>query len=146
MQFHVYDKKYTIQFLKFISVSGIGFLIDFAVYYYLTTHIGFPIAYGNMVSAIPAITWVFIFSTRKIFQTNNSKCSLWTKYVIYVVYQFVLLIVVSYLAQLIYNFLLPYISDVWIIGDYLNLLCKCIITPITMTCNFFMMKFLAERI
>ena len=66
MQFHVYDKKYTIQFIKFISVSGIGFLIDFAVYYYLTTYIGFPIAYGNMVSAIPAITWVFVFSTNKI--------------------------------------------------------------------------------
>ena len=146
MQFHVYDKKYTIIFIKFISVSGIGFLIDFAVYYYLTTYIGFPIAYGNMVSAIPAITWVFVFSTNKIFKTNKNTCNIVIKYAIYLCYQALLLIIVSYLAQLIYNFLLPYISDVWIIGDYLNLLCKCIITPITMTCNFFMMKFLAERI
>lgn len=135
-----------IQFFKFLSVSGIGFLIDFAVYYYLTTYICFPIAYGNMVSAIPAITWVFIFSTNKIFKTNRNTCSVGIKYAIYLCYQVLLLIIVSYLAQFIYNFLLPYIGDVWLIGDYLNLFCKCIITPITMTCNFFVMKFLAERI
>lgn len=139
-------KKFFKQFISFLAISGIGFLIDFAVYHYLTTYIGFPIAYGNMVSAIPAITWVFVFSTRKIFKTNKNTCSLGVKYAIYLFYQVLLLITVSYLAQFIYNFLLPYIGDMWLIGDYLNLLCKCIITPITMTCNFFVMKFLAERI
>lgn len=133
------------QFCRFIMVSGIGFIIDFSAYYYLTKYLVIPIAYANMISAVPAVTWVFIFSTRKIFQKTNSKYSLWTKYVIYIAYQFALLLVVSYLAQEIYNILYTYLFDIKIIGEYLKVLCKCIITPITMICNFIFMKYLTEK-
>lgn len=138
-------KQYLKQFFQFISVSGVGFLMDFSIYTVLTSKMNVSVSYANMLSAIPAITWVFIFSTRKIFMTNGNKFGLIHKYVVYLCYQVILLIAVSYLAQWIYDILYPNIHALWIIGKYLNLFCKCLITPITMICNFMVMKFLAER-
>lgn len=145
MQFDVRKKKILLQFFKFISVSGVGFLMDFLIYTILTANVGIAISYANMVSAIPAVTWVFVFSTRKIFKVANSKYSLRAKYAIYIVYQLLLLLAVSYLAQVIYDLLHPYVFHIIIIGEYLNVLCKCIITPITMVCNFLVMKYLSEK-
>lgn len=139
-------KKLMKQFFSFIAVSGVGFIIDFAVYYYLTASVGFSVVFANMMSAIPAITWVFTFSTRKIFQTTKHAWSIGVKYAVYLSYQAVLIVIVSTLAQWMYNVLLPYVFDIWLIGEYLNLVCKCMITPITMVCNFVVMKFLSERI
>lgn len=134
------------QFISFLVVSGVGFLIDFSVYYYLTSYMGVPIAYANMISAVPAITWVFIISTRKIFQTSRHRYRVEVKYVIYLGYQAILLILVSQLAQRIYNYLYPCVYSVHFLSEYLNLLCKCLITPITMICNFLVMKFLSEKV
>jgi len=134
------------QFLHFILVSGIGFLIDFTVYYLLTEKVGMPIAHSNMLSAFPAITWVFLFSTQKIFQKSAGRFSLGAKYLIYLLYQAVLLVCVSYLAQYLYGVFYPLAVPYRIVREYLQLLCKCLITPITMLCNFFVMKNLTERV
>ncbi len=134
------------QFLQFLSVSGIGFLIDFAGYYLLTAYAGVPIAYANMVSAIPAITWVFLFSTRRIFQKSTGRLPVWGKYIVYLLYQAVLLACVSYLAQFLYGLFYPWTEGLPLLRQYLQLLCKCLITPITMTCNFVVMKLLTEKL
>lgn len=139
-------KKIIRQFLSFIAVSGVGFIIDFSVYYYLTAFVRIPVIFANMMSAIPSITWVFLFSTRKIFQATRHTWSIGLKYALYLGYQALLLVIVSSLAQWMYNILLPHVFDIWLIGRNLNLVCKCMITPITMVCNFLVMKFLTERI
>lgn len=139
-------KKLIKQFLSFIAVSGVGFIIDFTIYCYLTGFAKFPVAFANMMSAVPAITWVFIFSTRKIFRATKYGWSIGVKYAVYLSYQAILLVIVSSLAQWLYNILFPYTVNMWLIGKYLNLVCKCMITPITMVCNFVVIKFLAERI
>ena len=135
------------QFLNFIVISGVGFLMDFFVYYILTEYIGFPISYANMVSAVPAVTYVFFLSTRKIFRTStNSKLKLKYKYLFYLMYQIVLVSIISLFAQKIYDSFYNYSFEFELIKNNLKILIKCFITPITMTCNFIFMKILSEKI
>lgn len=134
------------QFVNFMLVSGIGFIMDFGVFYFLTAALCIKVVYANMISAVPAITWVFLVSTKKIFQEGHTDIPVWLKYIIYLFYQACLLVCVSWLAQFIYDYLEPYVVGYEIVYKYLQLLCKCLITPITMICNFIVMKNLAERI
>lgn len=135
------------QIVSFIIFSGIGFLIDFGIYYYLTSNLVLPVMYANMVSAIPAITWVFVLSTRKVFlRSKNSRIPIWVKYVSYLVYQFILLSIVSYIAQFLYDMLYIYTYSIPLVHQYFQLICKCMITPITMICNFLVMKNIIERL
>lgn len=135
------------QILKFVFFSGSGFLIDFGVYYYLTSYLAFPVMYANMVSAIPAITWVFVLSTRKVFlRSKNSKVPIVFKYCFYLLYQLILLSIVSYFAQFLYDNLHAYVIGIPIIYQYFQLVCKCMITPVTIVCNFLVMKNIIERL
>ena len=63
----------------------------------------------------------------------------------YVIYQLVLIFLVSYLGDMLDSFLVLH-PDWGIIYDYHKLACKVIITPITMTCNFLVMRSLSEKI
>ncbi|MFI3173009.1 MAG: hypothetical protein R3Y58_11685 [Eubacteriales bacterium] len=132
--------------LRFIALSGAGWLIDMTVYSFMTYVIGFNVAYGNFISAIPAITLVFCVSTKKIFNTNKSGLSLKTKYLIYFAYQMVLVSLVSMFGQLLYNIIAAsFLGEITFIATWLKLICKIIITPITMITNYFVMKVLSEK-
>lgn len=128
---------------EFIFISGIGFLLDFSIYYVLTNLIKIQISYANMISAIPAITYVFFISTRKIFESKKSKIKIKYKYTIYFLYQFFLVSLVSILAQKLYDFMI--FIDFNYNFNY-KIIIKCAITPITMCCNFIVMKILSEKI
>ena len=82
----------------FYLCSGIGWLIDFSIYWLLTSQFGFPVTGANYISSIPAITFVFFVSTRKTFLCRPDGLSKAAKYLIYVVYQLLLLTAVSFLA------------------------------------------------
>lgn len=130
------------KFFRFIGVSGIGWVIDFVIYTLLTGVAHLPVALSNYLSSLPAITFVFFVSTRKLFLCRPDGLSLRAKYVLYVVYQFVLVTGVSFLAQwlaVVLPALLPFLSGL------AKLAAKILITPITMVCNFFVLKILAEK-
>ena len=130
----------------FIFVSGIGWLMDFGIYTCLSSFWGVPVAYANMLGSVPAVTFVFIFSTRRIFSSQRSRLGLRIKYAIYLGYQFALITLVSTLAGYLY-FSLSMVQVEWgFFYKYLNIIVKCLITPITMICNFLVMKFLIEKI
>lgn len=131
------------QAVKFIGISGIGWIIDFCIY----TTLGFfskNLLLNNMISSCAGVTFVFIFATRKVFQ-NNSKIPLKWKYVIYLLYQFLLIFSVSVLLKYINGAIHEYIT-VDIILKYSSIISKIIITPVTMVLNFFVMKGLIEKI
>ena len=65
-----------IQFIKFLFVSGTGWIIDFGLYSILTGIFKLQILYSNILSSIPAITFVFIISTKKIFKENKEGFSI----------------------------------------------------------------------
>ncbi len=133
------------QAMLFFLSSGIGFLIDFTVYYTLVRHYELRVIYANIISAFPAITFVFIISNTKIFDADKTKLlDKFRKYLIYLAYQCILLLVVSTLGEYLYNSYASIVSNV--LNDVqTKLLIKAIITPITMTLNFIAMKLLIEK-
>lgn len=134
------------QIIKFIFISGIGWLIDFTVYLFLTIKLNFIVGYSNFISGIPAITFVFLLSTKKIFEAKSEGISLKKKYCIYFLYQVFLMLTVSTIGELLYRSI--YSSNVFLIikeSNYLKIITKIMLTPITMLLNFCVMKLLVEK-
>ena len=138
-------KKIINQAVHFFIVSGVGWIFDFLTYILVTNIFNIRIFFANMISAIPALTYVFLMSNKKIFKNENSKISLKYKYIIYFVYQLILLLAVSFLGDLLYIQLGKIIKFDFIL-KHLKLVVKILITPITMTLNFIAMKNLIEKI
>lgn len=138
-------KKILKQFINFLFLSGIGWLIDFTLYLLFSNVFNLKIIHSNILSSIPAVTFVFFVSTRKIFAKNNSRISLKEKYLIYFLYQLILILLISLLAQYLYLLSLKNIS-MNIELKLLKIIIKILITPITMLINFIVMKFLIEKL
>lgn len=136
-------KKLIKQALGFIGISGIGWLIDFLTYTILGMFFKNYFV-NNMISSCLGVTFVFLFSTRTIFK-NNSKIPLGVKYIIYLVYQIILILIMSELLDIINEFLLSKIA--WsTIQMFSHIIAKILITPITMILNFLVMKGLMEKL
>lgn len=133
------------QFLSFLLVSGVGWLIDFTIYFLLTHFAKLNVALANVISSIPAITYVFLISTRKIFKSSTSKISLKYKYLIYFGYQLILVSCVSLFGEFLHDKLINIITISFLLNN-LKMVIKILITPITMTINFIVMKNLIERL
>lgn len=135
------------QFINFILISGTGWIIDFIVFYFLANKLNFHVGCSNLLSAIPAVTFVFMLSTNKIFANNNSRLTIKTKYFIYFIYQLILVSCVSILGQYLYDL---FSSSLLITGTLiainLKVFAKLCITPITIFINFVVMKFLLEKL
>ena len=130
---------------QFLITSGIGFILDFITYTILTQKFGFRVATANILSSIVGATFAFIVSTHKIFDTNKTRIPLYLKYVMYILYQMVLILAVSFLGEYL-NTLLTQNVDIAFINQNRKLICKVLITPITMTCNFLVMKAISEKV
>ena len=135
------------QAVRFFGISGIGWLIDFTIFLLLTECGGMKVVYANMSSSVPAITFVFVISTHKIFTTRPNGLPLWRKYAIYILYQIALVLVVSWIGEGLYHLLSETtIMSTALFAHNLKLICKILITPVTMTANFIVMKVLSEKL
>ena len=130
------------QALRFIGLSGIGWLLDFAVYTLLSIKAS-NLAAVNMISSLVGASFVFIFSTRFVFRNNHRIPLIW-KYCVYIVYQVILIVLISLLLSRI-NVLICACAPSFI-AAFSAVLSKIIVTPITMTLNFFVMKLAIEKI
>jgi len=130
---------------KFTLTSGVGWLIDFGVYTCLAVYVDVPVPVANMISSLPAITFVFCFATCKIFANKSGRIGLKSKYFIYLFYQAVLITMVSIFAGWLYVFCVEIMNRITEV-TCLKILVKCLITPITMCCNFVFMKIIVERL
>ena len=80
-----------------------------------------------------------------MFNKKKSNIDITMKYVVYFIYQIILVYLVSSLAQLMYDNSINVLTKAIIINN-LKIIIKLLITPITMTCNFFVMKILSEKL
>ena len=119
-------KKFFNQFIKFLFISGTGWLIDFGLYFIFTNILKYEVFYSNILSSIPAITFVFIVSVKKIFKKKKNGISIIKKYIIYFLYQILLIFLISLLGQFLYSVIIK--------------------NNVTMIINFFVMKFLTEKL
>lgn len=135
-------KKIFLQAIKFIGLSGIGWLLDFGTYTGLG-YISSNLVINNIISSWVGVTFVFIFATRKVFK-NNSKIPLKWKYFIYILYQCILIFFISKLLNIVNEVLLAQIP-VEVLIKFSPIIAKILVTPITMVLNFFVMKSVIEK-
>ena len=124
------------QALRFVGLSGIGWLLDFTVYTLLSTRVS-NLAAVNMISSLVGASFVFAFSTRFVFRDNhasrysgNIACTLPIRSCLSSCFA---------AARKINTLITTYISAALIV-KYSAILSKIIVTPITMTL-FFVMRF-----
>lgn len=129
--------------LKFFGISGIGWLIDVCIYSILSYIFNISVGIANIVSSFVAVTFVFTVSTRKIFQ-NTKKLKLKYKYIIYLIYQIILIFLSSFVIAWLKDIILG-LSIEWLV-PYINILVKIIVTPFTMILNYIVMSILIEKI
>jgi len=131
------------QAVRFVGLSGIGWLMDFAVYTLLSLRME-NLALVNVFSSLVGASFVFIFSTRFVFRDSH-RIPLWLKYAIYIVYQLLLIFLISKLLAWIAAFIALHAP--WeLLRRLAAILSKIIVTPITMTINFFAMKTVIEKL
>lgn len=131
------------QIIGFIGVSGIGWILDFTTYTILALF-AFDLFWCNSLGAVAGVTFVFVSSTRFIFK-NTGKVPLFVKYIIYVVYQIVLIYFISKLLVCINNMILS-VEVVKSYEFFSAIASKIIVTPITMLLNFLVLKNIIEKI
>ncbi len=131
------------QGLKFIGLSGIGWILDFFVYIILGLKFK-NLFFNNLISSLVGVTFVFFFSTRIIFQ-NKSKISLKWKYIIYLCYQCLLIYGISKTLLEVNQLILGNIN-IEIIRNYSTIISKILITPVTMILNFCVVKNIIEKL
>ena len=130
------------QAIKFFGISGIGWIIDFIIYTILTNKVNLSINISNILSSLIGVSFVFLVTTRKLF-INNSRINIKIKYIIYIIYQIILIISVSQIMIIIKEYLIN--IDIELLKNYIDIVIKIIITPFTMLINFIVMKNLIEK-
>ena len=131
------------QILRFLGLSGIGWLMDFTVYTLLSLRME-NLALVNVFSSLVGASFVFLFSTRFVFRDSH-RIPLGLKYVIYIVYQLLLIFLISKLLAWIAAGIALYAP--WaLLRKLAAVLSKIIVTPITMTVNFLVMKAVIEKL
>lgn len=130
----------------FTLVSGCGWCLDFGVYFLVAAQLGVPVAAANLMSSFVGVTFVFAFATRHIFANRQGRWPLRRKYVFYLAYEACLVSAVSLLAQGIFAWCTSSPYAAWFSDAQWKLAAKCLVTPVTLTCNFFVMRWLTERI
>ena len=130
------------QSIQFFGISGIGWILDFITFTSLSFISG-NLILNNTISSWVGVTFVFCFATKKLF-INNSKISLKRKYLIYLVYQCILIYFVSKALNEINIGLLSY-SSMDLVLRFSPILSKILVTPITMVLNFIVMKGIIEK-
>ena len=136
-------KHVMLQAIRFVGISGIGWILDFCTYSVL----GFfstNLFLNNSISSWVGVTFVFIFATRKVFQ-NDSRISLKWKYILYILYQCVLIYVISKVLNVINATIVTY-TTIAVLEKFSSFISKILVTPITMVINFLVMKGIIEKI
>ncbi|MQT48243.1 hypothetical protein GHO40_16170 [Pseudomonas helleri] len=127
-------------FIDFVLVSGVGWILDLVSYTALTQLLHLPPVYGNFISSMIGVTYVWIVALNRIFNRRGSG-----KYVflpIYWVYQGV--------SILGYSFLISFVVEVMNFrGDHdvmlpVALLAKLVLTPANLLTNFLFMTVLTK--
>jgi len=137
-------KKIFFQAIKFFGISGIGWLIDMVIFTTLT-NLEVNTILSNIISSLVAVTFVYFTSTKKIFINKNEKINLNKKYVVYIIYQVLMILASSTLIGLINKGIILYINyEIFL--KYSKIITKILVTPLTMICNFIFMKLLIEKI
>lgn len=114
--------------LNFGLVSGLGWLIDFCLFYALTLG-GLPVVFANAIGATTAVVFVFFASVRRVFRYQGHY--ILPKLLAYGLYQACAIAAASSLIHGLTH---------W--SNLHPVLAKVLVTPLTFYCNFQFMALL----
>lgn len=137
-------KKLVIQAFKFFGLSGIGWVIDFGVFTTLTKVVHVPAGISNIISSLCGVTFVFFTSTIKTFAVKTERFTRKQKYIIYVLFEIIVILVASKCVGLLSGVFAK--ASIDLVVSFSPILAKICVTPFTMICNFIFMKILTEKI
>lgn len=131
------------QAIRFVGLSGIGWILDMGTY----TGLGLVsdnLVLNNTISSWAGVTFVFISATRNVF-SNVSRIPLKWKYMIYICYQCILIFLMSKLLNRI-NVVMTANIEIAFVQLFSAIIAKILVTPLTMALNFVVMKGIIEKL
>lgn len=136
-------KNFTKQVLRFIGLSGMGWVLDFFTYMGLGI-ISDNLVINNIISSWVGVTFVFTLATRKVF-SNKGSIPLGWKYAAYLLYQCGLIYFISRLLNVLNSSITGYLQTEFFL-KLSPVFAKILVTPVTMILNFFIMKGIIEKL
>lgn len=132
-------------FLKFGGLSGMGWLLDFALLLSMVGALGMPPFAANVVSSSTAALTVFLVSRRFIF--DRSEGALGTRVAVYLLYTLCLITAAAWVMTLIIQVLagLAQANGYAPSPAVLTACAKVLITPPQLLLNFLMSRHMSER-
>ncbi len=132
-------------FLKFGGLSGMGWLLDFALLLSMVVAFGVPPFVANVISSSIAALTVFLVSRRFIF--DRSEGALGARIVVYLLYTLSLITVAAGVMTLIIHLLagLAQANGYDPAPAVLTACAKVLITPPQLLLNFLMSRHMSER-
>jgi hypothetical protein len=128
-------------FFSFVFISGLGWVIDVALFSFFTHGIGITPAYANFISSIVGVTYVWIVSLNRLFECRELSKSIYL--MVYWSYQIISIftysVIISYVAATAFN---SEAADA--IGFTHVLSAKIIITLPNLLTNFIFMSVLTK--
>jgi putative flippase GtrA len=118
-----------INFFKYFYVSLVGLSLDVLIYYTLVHIFGMEVFFANLMSSFSAISFVYIMSTKKIFDKQSSISS----YTLYIIYHLISINIYSYL-----------VSSIHVQYGFSPLMSKAVTVPLSFITNFIFMSVLAN--
>ena len=132
-------------FLKFGGLSGMGWLLDFALLLSMVGGLGVPPFLANVISSSAAALTVFLVSRRFIF--DRSEGALGTRVAVYLLYTLCLITAAAGVMTLIIQVLagLAQANGYAPSPAVLTACAKVLITPPQLLLNFLMSRHMSER-
>ncbi len=126
-------------FLPFAAASGLGWLLDMAVFTALVSWTGFSPFVANLVSGCVGMTFAFIVAHERIFRKNET--ALTRKIAFYIVYSLAAIIAASAAIGALQPLMLPFLNPA-----AAAVAAKIIVTPFTLALNFLVARLTSERL
>jgi putative flippase GtrA len=133
------------QGLRFVALSGIGWSIDTTVFTLLVAATPISVLLANIVGGACGASFAFLTSSRWVFSGVGSRTTL--RLTLYLVYTVLLILTASVLVDLAHAGLTALADSARSAAPRaaIAFVAKCLVTPLLLTSNFFVARYLARR-
>jgi putative flippase GtrA len=126
--------------ISYVVVAGISWVLGLFIFY-VGIRLRISPFFANIIGDLVGVTFVFFVSSEKTFSHNGKNIGI--KFLIYLIYMMIMIGLVSFVIMKIYEWeiLITTCRNRFIEP---GIAAKILITPITLTCNFYVTLLLVE--
>ncbi len=133
------------QGIRFVALSGVGWLIDTSVFLLLVSFTPITVLLANIVGGACGASFAFLTSSRWVFAGVGTKVP--ARLVIYLIYTVLLILTASVLVDLVHSGLTTLSAGAGFAAprSFIAFVAKCLVTPLLLVSNFFVARYLSQR-